>query len=179
MASEGETSTLSRFRRQSEAQNLSRMRTSKVDPEAHAQRLLNFFTAHRFTGVENARCVFAQGPSDLWVTEDDERLAGALLGVGKRCLDGDLRGCAENCLVDPAYRRRGVARELLEVAEAYYRARALVGMEFAVRKDFEPNQSLLGAGYEIIREYRKNKRDRDGNLIIDQERYIIRKDFHR
>ena len=65
----------------------------------------------------------------------------------------------------------------MEAAENYYRYQGSVGMEFAVRKHFEPNQSLLESGYVIIREYKKDKRDWDGNLIKDQERYVIRKDF--
>ena len=65
----------------------------------------------------------------------------------------------------------------MEAAEAYYRGRGLVGMEFAVREDFEPNKTLFASGYVIIREYKKDKRDWDGNLMKNQERLIIRKDF--
>ena len=156
---------------------------SEVDSRANEQRLLEFFTQHKFMGVANARRVFAQGPSDLWLAEEasrssrSSRLVGALLAVEERRSGGVIRGGVENCLVDPGHRREGVARALMEAAETHYRERGLVGMEFAVRKHFEPNESLLASGYVVIREYKKDKRDWDGNLIKDQERYIIRKDF--
>ena len=153
------------------------LRISKADSSAYRQRLLDFFTDHEFMGVENARRVFDEGESDLWLAEDGDRLIGALLSVEGRRADGQIRGCVENCLVDPKRRRDGVARGLMEAAESYYRGRGLVGMEFAVRKQFEPNQALLESGYRIIREYKKDKRDWDGTLIKDQERMIIRKDF--
>ena len=150
---------------------------SKVDSRANEQRLLDFFTDHEFMGVANARRVFAKGPCDLWLAENGNQLVGALLAVEDRRPDGEIRGCVENCLVDPRHRRDGVARTLVEAAEAHYRARGLVGMEFAVRKHFEPNRSLLASGYVVIREYKKDKRDWDGNPIKDQERYVLRKDF--
>ena len=153
------------------------LRISKVDTRANEHRLLNFFTDHKFMGVANARRVFAQGPSDLWLAEKSDKLVGALLAVEDQRPDDEIRGCVENCLVDQAQRREGIARRLMEAAETYYRGRGLVGMEFAVRKHFEPNRSLLESGYVIIREYKRDKHDWDGNLIKDQERCIIRKDF--
>ncbi len=111
------------------------------------------------------------------MAEIGDQLVGALLSVEEQRPAGEIRGCVENCLVDQAQRREGIARRLMEEAEAYYRGRGLVGMEFAVRKHFEPNWSLLESGYVIVREYTKDKRDWDGNLIKDQERYVIRKDF--
>ena len=150
---------------------------SKADPGADDQRLLDFFTQHEFMGVENARRVFAEGPSDLWLATEESRWVAALLAVEQRRSDGKLRGCVENCLVDPRYRRQGLARRLMQVAEAHYRSRELAGMEFAVRKLFEPNAALLESGYAIVREYEKDKRDWHGNLIKNQQRYIIRKDF--
>ena len=154
-------------------------RISKVDSSANEQRLLDFFKDHRFMGVENARRVFAQGPSDLWFAETGNQLVGALLAVEERRPDGEIRGCVENCLVDEGHRREGIAKSLMEAAETHYRGRGLVGMEFAVRKQFEPNKALLESGYRIIREYKKDKRDWDGNPIRDQERYVVRKDFTR
>jgi hypothetical protein len=41
------------------------------------------------------------------------------------------------------------------------------------------HRALLASGYEVIREYKKDKRDWDGNPILGQERYILRKDFQR
>jgi GNAT superfamily N-acetyltransferase len=152
-------------------------RISKADSRADAQRLLDFFTGHEFMGVENARRVFAEGPSDLWLAEADGRLVGALLAVEQLRAGGRVRGCVENCLVDPQCRREGLARRLMEVAEAHYRDRGLAGMEFAVRKQLEPNAALLESGYVIVREYEKDKRDWDGNLVRDQERCIMREDF--
>ena len=108
------------------------LRISKVDSSAFERRLLDFFTDHKFMGVENARRVFDEGSSDLWLAEDGDRLVGALLSVESR-RDGQLRGCVENCLVDPKRRRDGVARGLMEAAETYYRGRGLAGMELAVR----------------------------------------------
>ena len=52
------------------------LRISKVDPDAHEQQLLEFFTEHKFQGVANARRVFTQGPSDLWLAEDHNQLVG-------------------------------------------------------------------------------------------------------
>ena len=153
------------------------LRISKVDSSANEQRLVDFFTDHKFMGVANARRVFAQGPSDLWLAERGNQLVGTLLAVEGQRPDGEIRGGVENCLVDQAQRREGIARRLMEAAETYYRGRGLVGMEFAVRKHFEPNRALLESGYVIIREYKIDKRDWDGNLIKDQERYVIRKDF--
>ncbi len=153
------------------------LRISKVVSSANEQRLLDFFKDHKFMGAANARRVFAQGPSDLWLAEKGNQLAGALLAVEERRPDGEIRGCVENCLVDRGHRHGGIARMLMEAAETYYRGQGLVGMEFAVRKHFEPNKSLLESGYVIIREYTRDKRDWDGNLIKDQERMIIRKDF--
>jgi GNAT superfamily N-acetyltransferase len=150
---------------------------SKVDTHANQERLLDFFTRHEFVGVLNARRVFAQGPADLWLAEDAGDLVGALLAVEERRSDGELRGCVENCLVDPERRRDRIARRLMEEAERHYRERGLAGMEFAVRKHFEPNAALLAEGYRIVREYKKDKRDWHGNLIKDQERYVIRKKF--
>lgn len=149
----------------------------KVDATANAQRLLDFFTHYEFVGVENARRVFAQGPSDLWIAAEGGRWRGALLAVEDRRPDGQLRGCVENCLVDPNRRREGIARALMEACEAWYRQRGLVGMEFAVRESFEPNPQLFESGYAIVREYEKDKRDWDGNLIRGQQRLVIRKDF--
>jgi len=77
--------------------------------------------------------------------------------------EGGLRGCLENCLVSEARRQSGVATRL--VAEAHYRRRGLVGMEFAVRCAWEPYDSLLRAGYEVVRVYRKDKQDGDGSPI--------------
>lgn len=153
------------------------LRISKVESSEHQQRLLDFFTAHEFMGVVNARRVFAQGPSDLWLAEEDSELLGALLAVEERRGDGRIRGCVENCLVTPAHRRRGIARALMEAAETHYRERGLAGVEFAVRRHFEPNAALLESGYSIIREYVRDKRDWHGNLIENQPRLIIRKDF--
>ncbi len=65
----------------------------------------------------------------------------------------------------------------MEAAESYYRGRGLAGMEFSVRKHFEPNEPLLESGYVIVRKYEKDKRDWDGNLIKGEQRYVIRKDF--
>ena len=127
--------------------------TSKVDSSANEQRLLDFFTDHEFMGAANAQRVFAEGPSDLWLAESGNRLVGALLAVEQRRLDGAIRGCVENCLVAPGHRREGIARTLMEAAENYYRGRGLAGMEFAVRKHFEPNESLLESGYVIVRAY--------------------------
>ncbi len=50
-------------------------------------------------------------------------------------------------------------------------------MQFAVRKQFEPNESLFEAGYEVVREYKVDKPDWNGNIQKDQERYVIRLDF--
>ena len=55
------------------------LKISKVDSSAYEQRLLDFFTDHKFMGVSNARRVFAQGPSDLWLAEIGDQLVGALL----------------------------------------------------------------------------------------------------
>ncbi len=155
------------------------LKMSKVDSSANEQRLLDFFKDHKFMGVVNAQSVFTHGTSDIWLAEEGNQLVGALLAVKERRPDGEIRGCVENCLVDRGHRREGIARTLMETAETYYRGRGLVGMEFAVRKHFGPNKSLLESGYVIIREYKRDKRDWDGNLIKDQERYIVRKDFAR
>ena len=153
------------------------LNVSRVDSRSNEQRLLAFFALHKFMGVVNARRVFAQGASDLWFAEQGGALVGALLAVEQEPGDGEIRGCVENCLVDPGQRRDGIALALMEAAETYYRGRGWVGMEFAVRKHFEPNRALLESGYVIIREYKKDKRDWDGNPIKDQERYVTRKDF--
>ncbi len=150
---------------------------SKIDSGTHEQQLLDFFSDHKFMGVVNAQRVFAQRPSELWVAEKDGEWVGALLSVADRRPDGLIRGCVENCLVDERHRREGVARSLMEAAEAYYRGLGLVGMEFAVRKNFEPNQQLIASGYRVIREYKKDKRDWDGNLIKGEARFTIRKGF--
>lgn len=153
----------------------------KVEVRANQGRLLELFGRHRFAGVRNARRVFSQGPCDLWFAEDEGRVVGALLSVEERRADGDgqLRGGVENCLVDEAYRQRGIARRLMEAAEAHYERRGLVGMQFAVRRHFEPNDALFAAGYEVVREYKTDKYDWDGNVLKDQERYVIRRDFSR
>ena len=36
---------------------------------------------------------------------------------------------------------------------------------------------MLESRYVTIREYEKDRRDWDGNLLVDQERCVIRKDF--
>ena len=153
------------------------LKMSKVVSSSNEQRLLDFFKDHTFMGVVNAQRVFTQGPSDLWLAEEGNQLVGALLAVKERRPAGEIRGCVENCLVDRGHRREGIARTLMEAAEKYYRGRGLAGMEFAVQKHFEPNESLLESGYVIIRAYKKDKRDWDGNPIKDQERYVVQKDF--
>lgn len=155
------------------------VRIRKVDAHSNQRRLLDFFESHRFAGVRNAQRVFSQGACDLWFAEDGLRLVGALLSVEeiRRDGDGQLRGGVENCLVEEGRRRHGIARRLMEAAEAHYRSRGLVGMQFAVRRRFEPNEALFEAGYEVVREYKTDKYDWDGNLLKDQERYVIRKDF--
>ncbi len=151
----------------------------KVDANPNQRRLLDFFESHKFAGVRNAKRVFSQGPCDLWFAEGGDRLVDALLSVEERRPDGDgqLRGGVENCLVNEERRRHGIARQLMEAAEAHYRNLGLVGMQFAVRKQFEPNESLFEAGYEVVREYKTDKYDWNGNILKDQERYVIRKDF--
>ncbi len=157
------------------------MTIRKVDATSNERRLLDFFESHKFAGVRNAQRVFSQGPCDLWFAEDGDCLVGALLSVEDRRPDGDgqLRGSVENCLVDEERRRQGIARQLMEAVEAHYRNRGLVGMQFAVRKQFEPNDSLFEAGYEVVREYKTDKYDWNGDVLKDQERYVIRKDFKR
>ena len=54
---------------------------SKLDSRPYRQRLLDFLTDHEFMGVENARRVFDEGESDLWLASDGDRLIGALLSV--------------------------------------------------------------------------------------------------
>ncbi len=148
----------------------------KVEARQSAEALYELFTAHRFTGLYNARRVYQQAHPDLWFAYDDGTLVGALLSVEEE-REGGLRGCVENCLVTDAYRQRGIATRLMNGAEAHYRGRGLVGMEFAVRRGLEVYGSLLRAGYEVVRVYYKDKEDWEGNPILNDERHIIRKDF--
>ncbi len=150
---------------------------AKVDAHQNAGILLRLFEAHRFAGVKNARRALAQGRCDLWLAREGEKLVGALLSVERSCEDGARRGTPENCLVDAGSRQEGIARRLLETAERHYRDAGLAGMEFAVRQEFEANRALLASGYEVVREYTRDKQDWGGNPIPNQARMLIRKSF--
>ena len=127
--------------------------------------------------MRNARRALAQGPCDLWLAHEGGKLVGALLSVERSCEDGARRGAPENCLVDMGSRREGIAARLLEAAERHYRDAGLAGMEFAVRREFEANKALLASGYEVVREYTRDKQDWDGSPIPNQARMLIRKSF--
>lgn len=151
---------------------------SKVSPSEHADLVLDLFNEHRFAGVFNAKRVFETGRTDLWLAYIDGTLVGALLAVPDQRIgeDGTFAGF-ENCLVIPRLRQRGLAVRLMAEAEEHYRSEGLTGIEFAIRADFEMKPHLLRAGYEVVRQYKKDKRAWDGTTIGQQTREIIRKRF--
>lgn len=149
---------------------------ARVAAREHEEALYAFFAAQRFMGLHNARRVYRQAQPDLSLARDDAVLVGVLLAVEEE-RGGGARACVENCLVAEGYRRRGIGARLMGAAEAHYRRRGLIGMEFAVRRGLEAYESLLRSGYAVVRVYFKDVEDWEGNPLRGQERHVVRKDF--
>ena len=98
---------------------------------------------------EHARRVMARGGHDLFLAREGDRVvAGAL------CSEVTTRprtSGVENLVVAPDYTGRGIARRLMEMAEAHYRAGGCSGMQVSVRADNAPARALYDAlGYQAV-----------------------------
>jgi ribosomal protein S18 acetylase RimI-like enzyme len=147
-----------------------------VDPSAYGPWLLKLFEANA-QDATHPRAVLEEGAAQLWVVEDEGRLAGALLGRPMRSSDGQRRGDVDNLLVDAPYRRRGLGRSLMEAAEAHYRAQGLSGMELSLNAGNHVARSLYDSmGYVPVARYTRSRPDATGVERL-QPRLRMRKPF--
>jgi ribosomal protein S18 acetylase RimI-like enzyme len=124
----------------------------KTDQPADIERFLDLFDANREESI-HPRLVVADGEFDLWLAESDGDLAGVAVLRKQPDDTGALRGFEDNLLIDERFRRQGFARELMAVAEAYYRARGLVGMQAGGRADDQRARGMFESlGYRVVKE---------------------------
>ncbi|MGD9894194.1 MAG: N-acetyltransferase family protein [Dehalococcoidia bacterium] len=148
----------------------------KVDATKNTERLFRLFEENS-RDATHARAVIAEGAADLWVAEDAGRLVGALLGRRMRSSNGALRGGVDNLLVDAPHRRRGLGRQLMEEAEAFYRNEAIHGMQLAVNAENVVARSLYDSmGYQIVDCYTRRRVNAAGKTRVEQ-RLRMAKDF--
>ena len=148
----------------------------KVDATRNAERLFRLFERNA-QDATHARAVITEGAADLWVAEADGQLMGALLGRRMQSSDGALRGGVDNLLVDARRRRRGLGRQLMQEAEAYYEAEGLDGMQLAVNTENVVARSLYDTmGYRIFDRYTRRRLHAAGEERVEQ-RLRMAKDF--
>lgn len=138
----------------------------KADPKSYTQKLLRLFESNGEDST-HARAVIAEGQFDLWVAEEDgENLAGVLLGRRLPWTDNTIVGGVDTLLVAEQYRRKGIGRQLMEAAEAWYRHRKLDGMELRVDSRNVIARSLYESmGYYVVEEYVRTRRDASGHEV--------------
>ena len=149
----------------------------KTDVQEDAEAFLGLFAANDEDAM-HPTAVVAENEWELWLAEtEDGQLAGGVLTRTQPDETGELRGFEENLLVDAAYRRQGLARELMQVAEAHHGGGALVGMQLAADAD---NAAAIGLyeslGYRLVKRYTRRRPDSDGN-IVESARIRMWKDF--
>jgi ribosomal protein S18 acetylase RimI-like enzyme len=124
------------------------------------------------------RLVIDDDEWDLWLAESAGVLAGGALCREQPDESGVLRGFEDNLIVETAFRRQGLARQLMAIAENYYEARGLVGMQAGGSADDEPAIALFeGLGYRIVKRY--HRPDRVGKYGTEPalDRIRLWKDF--
>jgi len=151
----------------------------KVDSSSNIDLLSEMFRVNQFNQLENATRVISEGNSDLWLADENGGAVGLLLGTTTVCDDGLLRGNVENCIVAKKSRLRlsGLGRQLIDIAEKYYRERGCVGMEWNTRKMWVANRELYQDGYRVIREYQEVSIDQNGTRHLGNPKVTWRKNF--
>ena len=88
------------------------------------------------------------------------------------------RGGEDNLIVDGKFRRQGLAKQLMELVEAYYRDRGLVGMQTCGTADDEPALALFESlGYRIVKRCTRSQRVTAFGTQPPAERIRMAKDF--
>jgi ribosomal protein S18 acetylase RimI-like enzyme len=114
-------------------------------------------TAHAVTEdrAEAVRLLLATDPQALWVAE----LGGAIVGAVIAAWDG-WRGNIYRLAVDPAHRRRGVARRLVEAGERSLKARGATRVTALVAYEDERAGAFWDrAGYPLDSEIGRRVRN--------------------
>ena len=70
-----------------------------------------------------------------WVAEAEDELAGYILVRPLTSDEGYQLGGIDNVVVDERWRRRGIGRHLLDLAEAHFRGEGLAALQLTVRAD--------------------------------------------
>ncbi|OGO50966.1 MAG: hypothetical protein A2148_03000 [Chloroflexi bacterium RBG_16_68_14] len=102
---------------------------------------------------EHARAVFVHEEVEAWLAFDEDELVGWILTHPGRSDDGVQRGFVEDVVVARSHRGHGIARRLMELAEAHYRERGFAGMQLTVRADNAPALRLYASlGYTTVQQ---------------------------
>lgn len=130
----------------------------KTDRPEDMRRFLELFEANDEESI-HPRLVVDDGEFDLWLAESEGELAGGAVMREQPDDNGAIRGFEDNLIVDRRFRRQGLARQLMELAESYYRDRGLVGMQAGGTDGDEPALALFDSlGYRIVRRYTRPER---------------------
>jgi GNAT superfamily N-acetyltransferase len=130
----------------------------KTDAPEDVAAFLALFEPNGESSI-HPRLVIDDAEWDLWLAESEGELAGGALLRAQPDHTGALRGFEDNLLIDGRFRRQGLARQLMAVAEAHYRERGLVGMQAGGTADDAPAIGMFEAlGYQTVRRYTRPER---------------------
>lgn len=149
----------------------------KTDQPADIERFLDLFDSNGEESI-HPRLVVDDDEFDLWLAESDGELAGGAVLREQPDDTGALRGFEDNLLIDERFRRQGLARELMAVAEAHYRTRGLVGMQAGGSADDPRARGMFESlGYRVVKEYTRPVRVTVYGRQASEARVRMWKDF--
>lgn len=106
-----------------------------------------YFSTDRLSRA-NLRHLINRGNTDIWVSKESQDLTGDIVILYRR---GSRNARIYSLAVDPAHRRRGIARTLLAAAEKGARARGRTAMTLEVRCDNRAALRLYElCGYRVV-----------------------------
>jgi GNAT superfamily N-acetyltransferase len=149
----------------------------KTDDPADVAVFLALFEPNGEPSI-HPRLVIDENEWDLWLAEANGELAGGALCREMVDGAGDARGGEDNLIVDAPFRRQGLARQLMAVAESYYEGRGLVGMQTGGSADDARAISMFESlGYRIVKRYTRPDRPSSYGTQTSEARIRLWKDF--